>query len=119
MSDDATTNSTLTTLLEARPPALPAPADVMTVLVEVPPGDPGTPPHLHSGPVFGYVTEGELRSEREAVWEAGGDRLHLHAANNLGDAWTRFVAVMVCAPGQPMLTVADAAEVERRRAAAG
>jgi quercetin dioxygenase-like cupin family protein len=129
MSDDATTNSTLTTLLEARPPAFPEPADVMTVLVEVPPRDPGTPPHFHSGPVFGYVTEGELRYEiegspehivrpGEAFWEPGGDRLHLQAANNLADAWTRFVAVMVCAPGEPMLTVADAAEVERRRAAA-
>jgi hypothetical protein len=32
MSDDATTNSTLTTLLEARLPALPEPADVMTVV---------------------------------------------------------------------------------------
>jgi len=24
-----------------------------------PPGDPGTPPHRHSGPCFGYVLDGE------------------------------------------------------------
>ena len=32
----------------------------MTVLVELPPGDPGTPPHRHSGPVFAYMLEGEM-----------------------------------------------------------
>ena len=115
MTSHATTNTVLTTLLEARPPALPDDAEVMTVLVEVPPGDPGTPPHRHSGPVFGYVTEGELRYELEdgpervirageAFWEPGGHLIHYRAANNLADRWTRFVAVMVGVPGRPMLT---------------
>ncbi|MEU6264106.1 hypothetical protein [Saccharopolyspora shandongensis] len=27
--------------------------------IELPPGDPGTPPHRNSGPVFGYMLEGE------------------------------------------------------------
>ena len=60
MTNDAPTNAVLTTLLRARPPLFPDPAEVMMALVEVPPGDPGTPPHVHSGPVFGYVIEGEL-----------------------------------------------------------
>jgi hypothetical protein len=34
MSDDATANATLTTLLEARPPAFPEPADVMLTVVD-------------------------------------------------------------------------------------
>jgi quercetin dioxygenase-like cupin family protein len=108
------TETALTTLLEAFPPAFPAPAEVMTVLVEVPPGAPGSPPHRHAGPVFGYVTEGALRyrlegePERvieagEAFWEPGGDRIHLQAGNHLSDRWTRFVAVMVGVPGEPMM----------------
>jgi quercetin dioxygenase-like cupin family protein len=98
----------------------------MTVLIEIPPGDPGTPPHRHSGPVFGYVLEGELIYELEgeperlvrageAFWEPGGDVIHYQAGNRLADAWTRFVAVMLCAPGQPMLALVEPAEVEARR----
>jgi hypothetical protein len=34
----------LTTLSDVRRPALPDPAEVMTVLVELSPGDPGSPP---------------------------------------------------------------------------
>ena len=37
----------------------------MTALVEIPPHDPGTPPHRHSGPVYGYLLEGELLFELE------------------------------------------------------
>lgn len=118
-------SSILSSLLVVRPPAFPEPADVMTVLVEVPPGGRGTPPHFHSGPVFGYVTEGELRYEIEGrpervvragepFWEPGGDVLHYQAANNLADAWTRLVAVMVCAPGSPMVRIATEEELERR-----
>jgi quercetin dioxygenase-like cupin family protein len=128
MDDDAKTVPTLTTLLEVRPPAMPRVADVMTVLVELPPGDPGSPPHRHPGPVFGYVTEGELRYEIEGwperviragepLWEPGGAVVHLRAANNLADRWTRFVAVMVCEPGRPMLTPVAEAELELRNAA--
>ena len=84
MSGDPAGNTVQTTLLEARPPALPDDAEVMTVLIEVPPGDPGSPPHRHSGPVFGYVIEGELVYELEGeparviragepFWEPVGD----------------------------------------------
>lgn len=53
-------NSQLTMLLDVVPPRIPAGAEVMTATVDLPPGDPGTPPHRHSGPVFGYLLEGEL-----------------------------------------------------------
>lgn len=96
----------LTTLAHEIPPFLPAGAEVMTATIELEPGDPGTPPHRHSGPVFGYLIEGEMVFELEgepprvirageAFWEPGGDVIHYQAANNLTDAWTRFVVVMV------------------------
>jgi quercetin dioxygenase-like cupin family protein len=114
-----------TTLLEAMPPRLPDPAHVMTVQVDLPPGDPGAAPHRHSGPVFGYVLEGELRfelegepvrilKEGETFWEPGGDVIHYQAGNELGDGWTRFLAVMVCVPGAPMLTFVDEAELRAK-----
>ena len=55
----------LTVVQEAVPPFIPADAHVMTVVIEFPPGDPGTPPHRHSGPAFGYVLEGEMLLELE------------------------------------------------------
>jgi quercetin dioxygenase-like cupin family protein len=113
-------------LLRHEPLSLPDPAEVMTVTVELPPGDPGTPPHRHSGPVFGYLVEGELRFELEgepervitageAFWEPGGDVIHYQAANNRGDQRCRFVVVMIGPPGQPMLTLVPEAELEQRR----
>ena len=104
----------------------PVPGHVMTALLEIPPGHPGTPPHRHSGPVFGYLLEGEMIYELEgeaariirpgeAFWEPGGDRIHYRAANNLTDAWTRFLAVMICVPGQPMLSMVSPDELESRR----
>jgi quercetin dioxygenase-like cupin family protein len=113
-------------LLQQVPPAIPRPAEVMTALIELPPGDPGTPPHRHSGPVFGYVTEGELVFELEgepervisageAFWEPGGDVIHYQAGNNLAGGWTRFVVVMLGVPGEPMLTIVAEAELVARR----
>nr|WP_238356887.1 cupin domain-containing protein [Kribbella italica] len=98
----------------------------MTATIEVPPGGPGTPPHRHSGPVFGYLLEGELLFELEgedprvitageAFWEPGGDVIHYQAANHLADRWTRFVVVMVGVPGEPMLTLVSEEELEARR----
>jgi quercetin dioxygenase-like cupin family protein len=121
-----TDNTRLTTLLEQPPPFVPDSAEEMTVLVEVPPGDPGTPPHRHSGPVFGYMLEGEIIFELEgepervirageAFWEPGGDVIHYQTANNLPDAWSRLVVVMMCVPGAPMLTLVGDEELELRR----
>jgi quercetin dioxygenase-like cupin family protein len=105
---------------------MPDSAEVMTATIELPPGDPGTPPHRHSGPVFGYMLEGEmvfeLEGEPERViragepfWEPGGDVIHYQAANNLPDAWSRFVVVMMGAPGEPMLTLVTRAELVARQ----
>ena len=119
-------NMVLTMLLAQRPPFVPEGAEAMTVLLELPPGDPGAPPHRHSGPVFGYMLEGEMIFELEgepervirageAFWEPGGDVIHYQAANNLSDRWSRFVVVMMCAPGQEMLVFVDDEELEQRR----
>jgi quercetin dioxygenase-like cupin family protein len=106
--------------------ALALPAQVMTAKVNLPPGSPGTPPHRHSGPVFGYMLEGEFVFELEgdperilragdSFWEPGGDVIHYQAANHLSDGWTRFVVVMVGVPGAPMLTLVDDEELAARR----
>ncbi|GGU33105.1 cupin domain-containing protein [Nocardioides albus] len=55
----------LTVLQEAKLPFIPKGAHAMTIVIDYPPGDPGTPPHRHSGPAFGYVLEGEMVSEQE------------------------------------------------------
>ena len=126
MPSPARSASALTMLLAQQPPAIPSPAEVMTAVVELPPGDPGTPPHRHSGPVFGYMLQGEMTFEiegeparviraGEAFWEPGGGVIHYQAANHLRDAWSRFVVVMVGIPGEPMLTLVSADELEQRR----
>jgi quercetin dioxygenase-like cupin family protein len=115
----------LTTLQEAVPPFIPDKVQVMTVVVEFPPSDPGTPPHRHSGPAFGYVVEGEMLFELEgepervvgageAFWEPGGDVIHYQDGNNLDDIRLRFTVTMLCEPGQPMLTLVDEEELVQR-----
>ncbi|MER5854678.1 cupin domain-containing protein [Streptomyces sp900105245] len=112
-------------LADVKPPFIPEGASGMTILVEWPPGDPGTPPHRHSGPCFGYVIEGavrfELEGEPEGVvkagetfWEPGGDVIHYQDGNALSDAPTKFVVTMLCEPGQPMLTFVDEEELKQR-----
>jgi hypothetical protein len=51
----------------------------------------------------------------EAFWEPGGDVIHYQAGNNLPDAYSRFVVVMIGVPGEPMLTLVDEAELALRR----
>lgn len=126
MSSHAPPGSDLTTLLAQQPPSIPAPAEVMTATVKLPPGDRGTPPHRHSGPVFGYMLEGEMTFELEgeperviqageAFWEPGGDVIHYQAANHLSDAPSKFLVVMIGVPGEPMLTLVSAEELAERR----
>src|SRR5690606_13439524 len=97
----------------------------MTATVEVPPGDPGTPPHRHSGPVYGFVVEGAIVWELEGAperglraaapfWEPGGDVTHCQAGNARADEWSRFVVVVLHEPGEPLLTLVDEAELEAR-----
>jgi quercetin dioxygenase-like cupin family protein len=116
----------LTVLQEAHPPSIPEGVDVMTVLIQFPPGDPGTPPHRHPGPAFGYVVEGEMRFELEGeperiiragetFWEPGGDVIHYQDANNRTDSWSRFIVTMLCAPGKPMISLVDDEELAQRK----
>ena len=125
-SDATTRPAPWTVLLEQRLQSMPAGAEIMTVLLEFPPGDPGTPPHRHSGPVFGYMLEGEMRFELEgepervirageAFWEPGGDVIHYQDGNNRPDVRSRFVVVMIGTAGVPMLTLVDEAELAGRR----
>ncbi|WP_238005633.1 cupin domain-containing protein [Dactylosporangium sp. AC04546] len=116
---------TRTTLLDESPPFIPDSPELMTVLLEVPPGE-GIPPHRHSGPLSAYVLEGEMifelegQPERvvragEAVFEPGGDVIHYQTANPRPDTWLRFLATMIMVPGQPMQTLVSDEELEQRR----
>lgn len=119
-------NGTKVDVLDQHPLSeLPAEGHLMTVTVSIPPNDPGTPAHRHSGPVYGYLVEGEMIFELEgdapvlmrpgdAIWEPGGDRIHYQAANP-GDVWTKFVVVMACKAGEEMLTFVEADELEARK----
>ncbi|MGW0086655.1 cupin domain-containing protein [Streptomyces sp. NPDC003393] len=118
--------SALTVLLEADPPFIPKGAHAMTIVVEFPPGDPGTPPHRHSGPCLGYVLEGEMVFELEgepprvvrageAFFEPGGDVIHYQDGNNREDIPLRFTVSMFMEPGTPMLTLVDEEELAQRR----
>lgn len=98
----------------------------MTVVVELALGSSGTPRTRRSGPVFGYMLEGEMIFELEgdrpyvistgeAFSEPGGNVIHYRAANHLTDRTSRFVAVMCCVPGQPMLSLVTDDELQARR----
>jgi quercetin dioxygenase-like cupin family protein len=119
-------SSTVMTVLQEAHAAIPAGACATTALIELPPADPGTPPHRHPGPVFGYMLEGEMIFELEgepervirageSFWEPGGDVIHYQAANNLKEASSRFVVVMMCLPGERMLTLVSPDELAQRR----
>ena len=118
--------SAITIVQEVEPPFIPDGAHAMTIVVEFPPGDPGTPPHRHSGPCFGYVLDGEMVFELEgeparvvrageAFWEPGGDVIHYQDGNNRDDIPVRFTVSMLCDPGKPMLTFVDDEELDRRK----
>ena len=74
----------VTMLQDASPFTVPDGASAMTISVEWEPGDPGSPPHRHPGPAFGYVIEGAVRFELEGEPERLGD---------LGESCSGHVAV--------------------------
>jgi quercetin dioxygenase-like cupin family protein len=123
---DAQWENALTVVQDVHPPFIPEGPDVMTVVIEYPPGSAGAPPHRHpSGPAFGYMLEGEMLFELEgqpprvirageAFWEPGGDVIHYSDANNRDDVKSRFVVTMVCVPGRPMLELVDDNELAAR-----
>ena len=113
-----TTNMTQDDLLEIDRLTIPPGAHAMIPLWELPPGDLGIAPRRHSGPVFGYMVEGEILFELEGeapyrikagegFFEPGGDVIHYTVANLLSDRTSRFVVVMLCAPGVEMITMVD------------
>ncbi|WP_432589478.1 cupin domain-containing protein [Streptomyces sp. HD1123-B1] len=115
----------VTVIQEAESPVVPDGAHAMTLVVEFPPGDPGTPPHRHFGPAFGYVLEGEMVFELEgepervirageAFWEPGGDVIHYQDGNHRTDVPVRFLVTMMCLPDKPMLVLVDDEELEQR-----
>ena len=115
----------LTMLQEVEPPFVPEGFHVMTVDIEYPAGDPGAPPHRHSGPAFGYVVAGEMLFELEgeaprvikageAFWEPGGDVIHYQDGNNRSDVPVKFTVTMLCAPGQEMFTLVPEEELVER-----
>jgi quercetin dioxygenase-like cupin family protein len=115
----------ITTLADAAD-RIPAGAEARTIRITLPPGDAGAPPHRHPGPIFGYVTQGEILFELEgqaprvlkagdALFEPGGDVIHLQGANNLPDAQSQLVVTMFAPPGTPVLTVVSAEELAVRR----
>ena len=104
---------------------MPGPADVTTVLVTLPPGSAGSPPHRHPGPVFGYLISGEMRFEvegeperiiraGEAFWQPGGDLIHYWDANNLDDTETVFTVTAVLPPGADLLVPVSEEELAER-----
>jgi hypothetical protein len=68
----------------------------MVRLLELPPGDPGLAPHRHSGPVFGYMLEGEMlfELEGEAPYPEGGrgflEPFRTAAISQSVSSWGRF-----------------------------
>jgi quercetin dioxygenase-like cupin family protein len=97
-------------------------APLVTMLtIELEPGSAGSPTHLHPGPVFGYVLEGELLfqcqgtqktiyKQGDVFWEPGIDLPHLLAANPNPDRRTRFLAVCVGVPGRPVTQFIEPSE---------
>ncbi|KOV52616.1 cupin [Streptomyces sp. AS58] len=116
-------------LIATRPEAtamIPADAEARSIRVTLSPGDPGAPPHRHPGPIFGYVSEGEILFELEGqlprvlkagdvLFEPGGDVIHYQGANNLPDAQSQLVLTMFAPPGTPILTLVSAEELAERR----
>ena len=118
-------DNAFTLLQDVQSPSIAPGSNVMTLQIQYPPGDSGAPPHRHSGPVFGFVAEGEMRFELEgepervlrageAFWEPGGDVIHYQDANNRDDVPLRFIVTMVCAPDVPMLTFVEPDELTAR-----
>ncbi|OXA53740.1 uncharacterized protein LOC110849722 [Folsomia candida] len=96
----------------------PGPNIVATVVhLTFPPGDVGSDPHTHPGPVVGYVLEGEFLFQvneepcrvikaGEAFHEKDGD-VHVWSANASNSTTCRVVATLWGSPGEPILTYVE------------
>lgn len=125
---DSHSESTITVVQQVRPPTIPDDAQVLTVVINHPPGAPGYPPHrIPGGPAFGYMIDGEMLFELEghaprvlragdAFWAPGGDQIHYQDANNRTDIPCTFVLTMLFVPGKPLREWATEEELEDRKA---
>jgi quercetin dioxygenase-like cupin family protein len=115
----------ITVLQEVGAALIPAAAHAMTVIVEFPPGDPGSAPRRHCGPRFGYLLAGEMvfelegepgrvRRPGEALREPGGDVIHHQNGSNRDDVAEWLTVTMLCEPAKPTLTLAGGHELARR-----
>ena len=122
----STPNESVEILASVPGTTIPAGAEVKTVLITLPGGNPGTPPHRHPGPAFGYVIKGEVIFELEGepqrvikagetFWEPGGDVIHYQGGNNLPDSESQYIATLLAPPGQPVLTFVSEEELEARK----
>ncbi len=70
---NATTPPPQTEVVASVPtPPVPDPSETMTLLITLPPGSAGNPPHRHTGPAFGYILEGEMIFEHRSVVRRSG-----------------------------------------------
>jgi quercetin dioxygenase-like cupin family protein len=114
-------------LQEVRSPCIRDDLQVMTIVIDHPPGAPGYPPHrLPGGPGFGYMISGEMVFEIEgeaprvlragdAFWGPGGDVIHYQDANHRADIPCSFVLTLLCEPGKPMLELVTEQDLEDRK----
>jgi len=120
-------NSTLDVIL-SQPFTSPVPNLVATMVVlTFPPGDPGSDPHYHSGPVFGHIVEGEflmqLKGEPHRILTAGSafyekDRAtHVWGGNASNNSTCKVVATVYGRPGEPILTFLKGYRRESRQEA--
>ncbi|PWK85043.1 quercetin dioxygenase-like cupin family protein [Lentzea atacamensis] len=115
-------------ILAESPGVAPVPESLVarSILVTLPPGSPGAPPHRHPGPVYAHVVKGAITFELEgapervirageAFFEPGGDVIHYKGANHLDDEESALIATMICEPGAPALTLVGDEELAARK----
>lgn len=50
----------------------------------------------------------------ETLWEPGGEVIHYQNGNASSDAPAKYIVFMMCAQGQPMLTLVEEQELTER-----
>ncbi|WP_241510936.1 hypothetical protein [Dermacoccus abyssi] len=122
MSD---TDPRIAVLSQANVEHVPGPADVTTVLVTLPPGSAGSPPHRHPGPVFGYLISGEIASRSRVNPSASSARGRRSGSRAATSSTTRtrttstrpetvFTVTAVLPPGADLLVPVSDEELAER-----
>ncbi|XP_037031508.1 uncharacterized protein LOC119071015 [Bradysia coprophila] len=101
-----------------QPLVIPAPNVVVTsMVITFPPGDEGSAPHYHSGPVVGHVLKGsflfQVGDESPRIIPAGEsfyevDRItHVWFANASDNSTCEILGTILGRPGKPIITFVD------------